>query len=226
MKTKFEKGKWYKGEESGNFYIKFSHVEYISENELFLRKIYYSEKIVNGKFTKVFDYWANNSFENYALNNPVDIQEIQQYLPEGHPDKIKENIKNIETFKITRTQFKEIYDIAYDKWKIQIANLIQTKLGVFDDQCKLSYKEVTKIFNMATTKIHLSTLTSIFPTFHNENVLDILKCKDTTDVINKNIILIRHSGEYKYNSFYLSTSYNWELKTDSVGIQCLIPTSK
>ena len=37
----------------------------------------------------------------------------------------------------------------------------------------------------------------------------------------------RNGGEYKNKSFYLNNSlYNWELKTDSMGTLCLIPTKK
>jgi len=37
----------------------------------------------------------------------------------------------------------------------------------------------------------------------------------------------RNGGEYKNKSFYLNNSlYNWEIKTDSMGTLCLIPTKK
>ena len=82
--VKFEVGNWYKIRE--NEFIKFSRIEnYIDYN-----KIYYSE-IINKTFIKKNDYIASKSLEKYALNNPVSIEEIQQYLPEGHPDKIKSN---------------------------------------------------------------------------------------------------------------------------------------
>jgi len=37
---------------------------------------------------------------------------------------------------------------------------------------------------------------------------------------------IRRHGEYAGRAFFLSNSYNWELKKDKVGKLCLIPTKK
>ena len=84
LKPKFEVGKWYKGQEN-NYYIKFSNVIKNGSYNF----IYYSEKIYSKEYKLENGYWANNEFEKYALENPVDINEIQQYLPESHVDKIK-----------------------------------------------------------------------------------------------------------------------------------------
>lgn len=40
------------------------------------------------------------------------------------------------------------------------------------------------------------------------------------------IIDIRLSGEYENKSLWLSEIYNWEMKKDSIGKLCLIPTRK
>ena len=37
---------------------------------------------------------------------------------------------------------------------------------------------------------------------------------------------VRVFAEYKNKAFYLSSSYNWELITDSTGALCLVPTKK
>jgi len=39
-------------------------------------------------------------------------------------------------------------------------------------------------------------------------------------------ISVRSGSEYKEKSFYLTNFYNWEIKKDSFGILCLIPTKK
>lgn len=36
---------------------------------------------------------------------------------------------------------------------------------------------------------------------------------------------VRQSGEYTGKAFFLSNNYNWELKIDSKGMICLIPTA-
>lgn len=87
-KPNFIIGKWYKGE-GGNYYIKFKSLESLTLNN----RIYYSERIYDEEYQKINDYWANDDFERYALSNPVDLSEIQQYLPPDHPDK---QIKTME----------------------------------------------------------------------------------------------------------------------------------
>ena len=37
-------------------------------------------------------------------------------------------------------------------------------------------------------------------------------------------IMIRNSGDYMNKGFYLQSCYKWEIKTDSLGVQVLIPT--
>lgn len=82
----FIEGRWYKGRMDDK-YIKFLRLT----NEGHFNKVYYSEKIENGKYIKTVDYWASNSLESFALKNPVDLKEIQKYLPDCHPDKILPN---------------------------------------------------------------------------------------------------------------------------------------
>ena len=81
-KSKFEVGKWYKG--SDKDYMKFLRID----DSVGHNRLYYSERIHDGKHTIVEDYWANSTFENRALNYKLELDEIQQYLPEGHGDKI------------------------------------------------------------------------------------------------------------------------------------------
>jgi hypothetical protein len=79
----FKKGKWYKGE-ANNYYIKFDRIE---KDDGF-NNIYYTERIYSKEYKKISDCWANNDFESYALHNPVDLSEIQEFLPDNHEDKI------------------------------------------------------------------------------------------------------------------------------------------
>ena len=83
--VKFEVGKWYK--------IRFNDFIKISEfiTSRFFNEIHYSERIENGIHSCKEDYIANSDFEKYALKNPLNLEEIQQYLPDDHPDKIKPN---------------------------------------------------------------------------------------------------------------------------------------
>lgn len=85
-KPKFEVGKWYKSPKY-NRYICFKSLEKYSDyNRLYYSTIIY---ITNGE-VKYNDYIANNEIELDFLNNPLtDLSEIQQYLPDGHSDKVE-----------------------------------------------------------------------------------------------------------------------------------------
>jgi len=37
---------------------------------------------------------------------------------------------------------------------------------------------------------------------------------------------IRINGEYRHKGFYINSTYEWEIKEDSVGVWVLIPTKK
>jgi hypothetical protein len=80
---KFEVGKWYKNVgKKQNYIAKFE--KYWGENT---KKLKCTEYIYNNKYCKSSSGYLqiNNKTEEISL------KEIQEYLPEGHPDKIKEN---------------------------------------------------------------------------------------------------------------------------------------
>ena len=85
MVKEFEIGKWYKGQ-SNDYYIKFSHLE----DSGTYNSIYYTERCYQKRYMKQKNSWANswtnNEFEIYALNHPVTLEELQKFLPKGHPD--------------------------------------------------------------------------------------------------------------------------------------------
>ena len=75
-------GEWYK---ASTFYIKFEELRN-EGNYNTVRGEYISTYI---KLYKEAGYWANTDMENDALNSgPLDnLDEIQEYLPDGHIDK-------------------------------------------------------------------------------------------------------------------------------------------
>ena len=78
----FVVGKWYKYDEGRYFKYK-STMKQVGYNQ-----IYYSEKIVGKNHSVSCDYIASNDFEKHALEHPVeDLSEIQDLLPDRHPDK-------------------------------------------------------------------------------------------------------------------------------------------
>lgn len=85
--VKFEVGKWYKNlsiRNQKNTFGKFKRLSGKNNNEFWM-----SECIYAGKQVEIKEQWLNYSNETIEAS----IEEIQQYLPEGHPDKIKSDIK-------------------------------------------------------------------------------------------------------------------------------------
>ena len=80
-KVEFEVGKWYKNLSIHSKENSFGKFLYLCSNN---KEFWMSEYIYNGKFHSTSG-WLDYSSETVE----IDIEEIQQYLPEGHPDKIK-----------------------------------------------------------------------------------------------------------------------------------------
>lgn len=74
-------GKWYQspGWSSKSDYAKLLIVDYDNND-----RFHYSEVIVSGKYEEKMDWWS------FDLSNirEIPLEEIQQYLPDNHPDKI------------------------------------------------------------------------------------------------------------------------------------------
>lgn len=86
-KPKFEVGRWYKWENMVGCYAKYS------ENQKQSDEFYYDERIFNNNH-KYSHGWASINVNPILLE---DLSEIQQYLPEGHPDKfpVKDSRKGL-----------------------------------------------------------------------------------------------------------------------------------
>ena len=81
--VKFKVGKWYKNLGRNSQKDTFGKFLDLRNND---KEFCMSEYIYKGKFTNA-PGWIDYSSETVEIN----IEEIQQYLPEGHPDKIKSN---------------------------------------------------------------------------------------------------------------------------------------
>ena len=85
-KKKFEIGKWYKANAgvTADFY-------YLKVNEVYISGLPYGEGIINRSGDKVYiesHHWNNSTTIKQALEiGPIDVAEIQKWLPEGHVDK-------------------------------------------------------------------------------------------------------------------------------------------
>lgn len=84
-KPKFEIGKWYEFDFSGKYYLKCSNLD---------SQYFYYDEGYSFHYKTIRDYKGQR---HSIIDKPVkevSIEEIQQYLPENHPDKIKPMEKN------------------------------------------------------------------------------------------------------------------------------------
>ena len=102
--VKFEVGKWYKSNcFEVEYYLKYDK----TIREINYNKIFYSILIRDGKIEEN-DYIAYTALEK-SFNLLTDLSEIQQYLPDDHPDKIKSNDFKVGDWVIeSKSRFSDI----------------------------------------------------------------------------------------------------------------------
>ena len=132
-------------------------------------------------------------------------------------DKIIKQETNMDTQKLSRQGLKEIHSVACSHWKYVLEGY--GSRNPLEDYIELYQEEVNKIFN-ACTKEQLPIVSKYLK--QDDGSVDL---SDYNFSYN-NILDIRGAGEYEKKSFWLSGSYNWEIKKDSKGKLCLIPTKK
>lgn len=98
---KLEVGKWY--EITSSCYTPGEHISKFLKLEGY--RCYYSERIINGKYTKKVDYHSHG--DNVK---EVSLEEIQKYLPEYHPDIIPPLATTLTPKKLA-VQLKDNWDI-------------------------------------------------------------------------------------------------------------------
>ncbi len=108
----FVEEKWYRRMDYSKDFIKFKYLEIDCGLSTKYNKVHYSELIEYGKHNYTSNYWANTEMARYALENPVSLEEIQQYLPDNHVDKIKPKIME------TKLDKEELLRIAKEKYPI------------------------------------------------------------------------------------------------------------
>jgi hypothetical protein len=93
-----------------------------------------------------------------------------------------------------------------------------------EDYIELYQEEVDKMFR-ACTKEQLPIVSKYLK--QNDGSVDIMKFKcEIYDKDGRAVIEKRFDGEYGHKSLLLDDAYNWEIKKDSKGYLCLIPTKK
>jgi hypothetical protein len=134
---------------------------------------------------------------------------------------IKEEEK-MGTQKLTRAGLKEIHSVACTKWKTTL--LYYATRNALEDYIELTQDEVDGMFK-ACTKEQLPIVSKYLK--QDDGSVDLSKItggfRDEND---EGMIARRMGKEYANKSFWLNSSYNWEIKKDTDNILCLIPTKK
>jgi hypothetical protein len=159
-----------------------------------------------------FDLTTNEGRLAYAMAY------AKKHYPNNRAKIIKEDPKQeekvMETQKLSRQGLKEIHGVACSYWKGKLQGMgIRNPL---EDYIELTQEEVDNMFK-ACTKEQLPIVSKY------------LKQDDgSVDLSNgdNGLIAVRLDYEYANKSFWLSPSYDWDIKEDSFGYKCLIPTKK
>lgn len=137
---------------------------------------------------------------------------------------IKEEI-NMETQKLSRQGLKEIHSVACSAWKETLVDWAKNR-NIFKEYIELSQEEVNDMFD-AFTKEQLPIVSKYLKKEDDGSVdLSKIACEVYLDS-QLAMIEIRNRYEYCDKAFWLNDVYfNWEIKKDSIGKLCLIPTKK
>ena len=160
-------------------------------------------------------------FWNHGNLSGIEIGEGLIYCNGEWAEIIKEET-NMNTQKLSRQGLKEIHSIACSHWKYVLEGY--GSRNPLEDYIELYQEEVNKIFN-ACTKEQLPIVSKYLK--QDDGSVDIMKFKGQIyDNDGRAVIEKRCYGEYAHKSLLLEDVYNWEIKKDSKGKLCLIPTKK
>ena len=152
------------------------------------------------------------------------------HLIEYHPNHKKIDLETFrkitnmkKSFTITAEQAQSIIDIACDAWKKKLAEKWANNI-VLGDEIEVS-EEFYKEMRSACTAPQNELFDKIFGKDDDSVDLSMLN-KSEFDSTAHGMIQVRAGNEHRNKAFFLSEGFNWEIKRDSEGLLCLIPTKK
>jgi len=187
--TRFKIGKWYKYTREDiiqPIYAKYSSKQSVSN------RFYYDEFISVNGYEKGHD-WSVLSVKPVLL---TDLSEIQQYLPEGHVDKIKSIPEYVEYIneKDSSWKFGKIYKVNED-------GTVTFESG--GNPCEKSYTTNTNYFKPSTKEAYEAQ-------FVKETVKEWAR--------NTYVVCIKDCENIKENSVYMIT-HSWDDSNPTIGVK-------
>ena len=193
-------------------------------------KFFKSKGVDTGDFkgdSTLFPYYGlkNGGFDNYSDNYVVKRNLKIIELPET--DKIEKEMKKRV---IKSEEAQSIINIACGVWKRKLAGLWSTKI-VLGEDIEIEEEFYLEMRNACTSVQHILFDTIFGP---DTNEIDLsnpltfgkLAFFDEKGFDSTVLLSLRLGGAFKNKSFYLNHRFNWEIKVDDFGKNCLIPTKK
>jgi hypothetical protein len=167
--------------------------------------------------------------EDGNLLYDVDEDDYYSVMPrefvEYYRDMLTDKPIDRDVFKVTRDEFKKIWDVACYEWKQKLSNLIAEQ--PFNDMLEFTKQQIKAMID-ASTKSQEPIVRAVFHEYDDGKNTEIdLAGMDDDKVFasggNQAMIAINIDD---YKSFYLNKGYTWELRPHRDGNQILIPTKK
>jgi hypothetical protein len=167
--------------------------------------------------------------EDGNLLYDVDEDDYYDVVPrefvEYYRDMLTDKPIDRDVFKVTRDEFKKIYDVACYEWKQKLSNLIAEQ--PFNDMLEFTGQQVKTMLD-ASTKSQEPIVRGVFHEYDDrkDSEIDLFKMpfKEVFAQSGCEAMIAINITDHK--SFYLNDAYTWELSTHRDGNQILIPTKK
>lgn len=139
------------------------------------------------------------------------------------------------TYTVTRKFIGEIYSKVCSDYKNEIVNYLELGENPFKEEFEISNAQLEKWIDIASTQ-HVKVyeiLLEQFPEFKKKEI----DLTDKTTINNlqlfkedgnagNSLIAIRGAGNFYGKGFYLNPHFKWEIKSDDLGSNCLVPTKQ
>jgi len=193
-----------------------------------LNKTYESEL---GKYWEYYGIWENGFYCNdkpFGTEIHIDdmikhIDYMERHIKGGEQfHKESQLTVKMETQRISREGLKEIYSVACDEWQGKLKSFGYR--NPLENYIDLTNEEVNEMFFASNDK-QKSILSKYLK--QDDGSVDLSKI-DCEVYLNSQIAMIEIRNRYEYcdKAFWLTNRYDWEIKKDSKGQLCLIPTKK
>lgn len=179
--------------------------------------------------------WNGGSKDSLYTINPLGI--IEYDVPENaFPIVSQEDfidwysdmlapIEGDNVIKVTREEFKKIYDVACSNWKDQLSTWAGDH--TFKDKLEFTHGQIKMMLD-ASTREQLPIVKKVFHEYkEEEKELNLREMEFDGEVFDRggNHAMVSICM-YDLKSFYLNQEYNWHLFTNTSGETILTPTKK